>query len=198
MDLRIEKTYRALMKAFSELLEEYRYEDITVAMLCEKAMIRRTTFYKHFSDKADFFTFYINSVRIELLQQGEEKVGSELEGAEVEPEERAREESYAVLRGLLDFMLEHETVVNNVFSSSMKGTMLSSIVDSMAEAVKARYGTLDCRQEGSPATLEEAAEFAAGGIVRLYQLWWMDGHAKEDEQRLLDSTSHLLYSVMCS
>ena len=51
MDLRVQKTYRALFGAFTELLEEHRFEDITVAMLCERAMIRRTTFYKHFADK---------------------------------------------------------------------------------------------------------------------------------------------------
>ena len=51
MDLRVQKTYRALFAAFTELLEEHRFEDVTVAMLCDRAMIRRTTFYKHFADK---------------------------------------------------------------------------------------------------------------------------------------------------
>lgn len=57
MDLRIKKTYRALFNAFTELLEEHRFEDLTVAMLCDRAMIRRTTFYKHFRDKNDYFAF---------------------------------------------------------------------------------------------------------------------------------------------
>ena len=43
VDLRIKKTYRALFDAFTELLEEHRFEDLTVAMLCDRAMIRRTT-----------------------------------------------------------------------------------------------------------------------------------------------------------
>ena len=55
MDLRIKKTYRALFEAFTELLEEHRFEDVTVAMLCDRAMIRRTTFYKHFRDKNGAF-----------------------------------------------------------------------------------------------------------------------------------------------
>ena len=62
MDLRIKKTYRALFDAFTELLEEYRFEDLTVAMLCDRAMIRRTTFYKHFRDKNDYFAFYIDEL----------------------------------------------------------------------------------------------------------------------------------------
>lgn len=200
MDLRIEKTYRALIRAFTELLEEHRYEDITVAMLCERAMIRRTTFYKHFSDKADFFTFYINNLRIGLLKQAEEEMddGGGNMSAETVPGERAKEESYAVLKGLLDFLLEHETIVDNIITSSMMGTMLTAIVDSMAQALISRYGKIGSLKEGNPASLEEASEFAAGGIVRLFQAWWMSGHEKAGEQHLLDTSSHLLYSVMCS
>lgn len=62
VDLRIKKTYRALFDAFTELLEEHRFEDLTVAMLCDRAMIRRTTFYKHFRDKNDYFAFYIDEL----------------------------------------------------------------------------------------------------------------------------------------
>lgn len=57
MDLRIQKTYRSLLVAFTKLLETHRYEDVTIAMLCDEAMIRRTTFYKHFADKSEFFSF---------------------------------------------------------------------------------------------------------------------------------------------
>ena len=58
MDLRIRKTYLALHNAFTELLEEKRFEEFTVNELCDRAMIRRTTFYKHFADKYEYFTFY--------------------------------------------------------------------------------------------------------------------------------------------
>lgn len=68
VDLRIKKTYRALFDAFTELLEEHRFEDLTVAMLCDRAMIRRTTFYKHFRDKNDYFAFYIDELMSGLPQ----------------------------------------------------------------------------------------------------------------------------------
>ena len=68
VDLRIERTYRSLMQAFTELLEEGTYDGITVAALCDRAMIRRTTFYKHFADKDEFFTFFLKSVRDELKE----------------------------------------------------------------------------------------------------------------------------------
>jgi AcrR family transcriptional regulator len=66
MDLRIQKTYMALTNTFFELLEEKRFEDITVNELCNRAMVRRATFYKHFGDKYEFFTFFIREIQAEF------------------------------------------------------------------------------------------------------------------------------------
>ena len=59
LDLRIQKTYMALTNSFMALLGEKNFEDITVNEICEKAMIRRATFYKHFGDKSELLTFII-------------------------------------------------------------------------------------------------------------------------------------------
>ncbi len=111
MDLRIQKTYRSLLTAFTKLLEKHRYEDVSVAMLCEEAMIRRTTFYKHFADKSEFFSFFVDSLRIELVKYGEARA-EELrlakgESAEDDPLVVNVEEGIAILRALVDFLLEH-------------------------------------------------------------------------------------------
>ena len=50
-DLRVQKTYRALMAAFEALMAEETFDDITVNELCARALIRRPTFYSHFEDK---------------------------------------------------------------------------------------------------------------------------------------------------
>lgn len=59
LDLRIQKTYKSLIENFEELLNTKEFEDISVTEICEAAMIRRPTFYKHFLDKYDFLTFFI-------------------------------------------------------------------------------------------------------------------------------------------
>ena len=48
MDLRIEKTRRAIKKAFLALLCVKRLEQITVKELCAAADINRATFYAHY------------------------------------------------------------------------------------------------------------------------------------------------------
>lgn len=59
LDLRVQKTYTSLIKAFEELLQEKAFEKISVKELCDAAVIRRPTFYKHFLDKYDFLTFFV-------------------------------------------------------------------------------------------------------------------------------------------
>lgn len=59
LDLRVQKTYKSLFETFEALLHEKEFEKISVTEMCNAAMIRRPTFYKHFLDKYDFLTFFI-------------------------------------------------------------------------------------------------------------------------------------------
>lgn len=61
-DLRVIKTKRALSKSFYELLEKQTFSTITVNQICEKALVHRTTFYKHFYDKYDLLIYLIKYV----------------------------------------------------------------------------------------------------------------------------------------
>ncbi len=53
IDLRIRRTHKLLIEALAELLNEKDFEVISVTEICNKAMINRTTFYKHYTDKYD-------------------------------------------------------------------------------------------------------------------------------------------------
>ncbi len=59
LDLRVQKTYKSLIETFESLLQEKEFEQISVTEICDAAMIRRPTFYKHFLDKYDFLAFFI-------------------------------------------------------------------------------------------------------------------------------------------
>ncbi len=53
MDLRVERTLSSIDEAIAELLDEKGFEHITVKDICEKAKIRRVTFYCYYQDKYD-------------------------------------------------------------------------------------------------------------------------------------------------
>ena len=199
MDLRIEKTYRALLTAFTELLETRRYEDVTVAMLCDAAMIRRTTFYKHFADKAEFFSFFIDNLRMDLLESGEIKAPGvrRTERKQAETFDPSSEEAgIVILQGLVDFMLEHETLVDNIFKSSMTGMMMLVMTDKVAETIRERYARALAGHDNGPVALQTGSEFAAGGIVRLLEMWWMSGHGKEGERAFITMANEMVTRVL--
>src|SRR5262245_37889383 len=51
LDLRVRRTYKFLWDALVTLMVERDFESITVTDICERAMVHRTTFYKHYEDK---------------------------------------------------------------------------------------------------------------------------------------------------
>lgn len=75
-DLRVQKTYHALITGLLKLLQEKPLEKLTVNELCEEAKIRRPTFYKHFNDKYAFFTFAIQTLQSKYLSKVEQETGN--------------------------------------------------------------------------------------------------------------------------
>lgn len=179
MDLRVRKTYSALISACTDLMSEMRFEDITVAMLCDKAMIRRTTFYKHFADKAEFFSFYVDSLRGDMVERGRLAID------ELEPDivHTAFAERAAILDAMASYFLEHETLMDNILSSSTCGMMLVVICEKMAQAFNDRAVRDMGVEAPGPDDLICRCEFAAGGIIRILLLWWdqEDRRAGKDE-----------------
>lgn len=189
MDLRIKKTYRALFEAFTELLEEHRFEDVTVAMLCDRAMIRRTTFYKHFRDKNDYFAFYIDELMSGLPQRRADADGAERAGD-------VRMLRHEVFADAMDMILAHDQLMDNILESSMSGMLTGMICDRIARSIRERVmSTLD-EDALAPVSLETTSEFIAGGIIRLFAKWWESGHDLERRSEIADVVDALFERTM--
>ena len=189
MDLRIKKTYRALFDAFTELLEEHRFEDLTVAMLCDRALIRRTTFYKHFRDKNDYFAFYIDELMTGLPQNRADAAGAE----SVEDVQVLRHEVFA---DAMDMILAHEQLMDNILESSMSGMLTSMICDRIAHSIRERVmSTLD-EDALAPVSLETTSEFIAGGIIRMFTKWWESGHELGSRPEIADVVDAMFERTM--
>lgn len=68
-DLRIRRTHRFLQKAMIELIMEKGFEAITVGDITERAMINRTTFYRHYQDKYDLVAKIFEETITEMVKQ---------------------------------------------------------------------------------------------------------------------------------
>lgn len=189
MDLRIKKTYRALFDAFTELLEEHRFEDLTVAMLCDRAMIRRTTFYKHFRDKNDYFSFYIDELMSGLPQ-------NRTDAADAEPLDDVQALRHEVFEDAMNMILAHERLMDNILASSMSGMLTNVICDRIAHSIRERVMNVLAEDALAPVSLETTSEFVAGGIIRLFTIWWESGHDLEHRPEIADVVDALFERTM--
>jgi AcrR family transcriptional regulator len=68
-DRRSRRTRQLVTQAMAELLQEKRYEDITVRDIIDRAGIGSSTFYAHYFDKEDVQASLIKQLFEQLLQQ---------------------------------------------------------------------------------------------------------------------------------
>lgn len=61
-DLRVRRTRKLLQQAFIELTVEKGFAALTVRDITERAMVNRSTFYRHYLDKYDLLEHYMNEI----------------------------------------------------------------------------------------------------------------------------------------
>ncbi len=161
VDLRIKKTYSALHNAFTILLSQKMFEDITVNELCDAAEIRRTTFYKHFSDKFDYFTYYMN----ECFQEFRENV----------PYELAVEDPIAYLtkrfQDAFIFIQNHSKLVHHLKNSNMISFLYHSIQKQLE--IDLEYAFINIGKQKKTPELELLIAFYSGAFINLIG-WQLD------------------------
>lgn len=172
LDLRIQKTYRALHNAFDEILAEKRFEELTVNELCDRAMIRRTTFYKHFADKYEYFSFYIR----EVVDTFRDRLAPDVE------EDQANAYLLHMSRELLLFIREHNRLTYNIKNSSMAPLLLSILLEQFSADIVQVLQRADKHRNRSKKELQGMAYFYAGGLANmLLQFLSQDGSVDEEE-----------------
>ena len=69
-DLRVRRTRKLLQLALLEAASEKGFAHVTVRDIAERAMVNRATFYRHYEDKYDLLTHYIEELS-ELIDSNE-------------------------------------------------------------------------------------------------------------------------------
>jgi AcrR family transcriptional regulator len=174
MDLRIQKTYMALTGAFLELLEEKRFEDITVNELCDRAMVRRATFYKHFGDKYEFFTFFVRDTQAEFDR--EIKAG-ESAGIPID--------FYVnIVRHAMQFIKQKDKLIQSVLNSGYFHVLLRILSEQVEFDILHKLKEDAGRGFKLTAEPEVMAHFFTGAILETLQ-WWLT-HKKPIPQESIE------------
>lgn len=181
-DLRFVRTNQMLCNAFIELLSKKKFEDITINELCEKALIRRATFYTHFLDKYDFFAYFVRQNRDNFIREW------------VEPEEEKTLMDFSVhmFRQVVHYLSAHMAMVQNVLGSNA----ISILLDILADEIRTSF--LDEFSKRSLANLQEgtfpevAAAYYSGGIIQILRYWVTTTKGTISEEVLVEQYSALL------
>lgn len=159
IDLRTRKVYDALIEAFTKLLAEKQFEDITVKELCDCARTRTATFYNHFSDKYDFFAFMVKEKRSSFM------LNSDM------ADENDTFEKYciSILNNSLDFIEEHKQMAQHIMTDSLLSIMMNSISKEFTDQFRIRMEREHLR-DVDPEIITQMLIGAMSQSAR----WWMN------------------------
>ncbi len=172
LDLRVRRTYSCLLNAMLDLLREKSLEDITVNELCERALVGRGTFYKHFSDKYDFFSFALGEMFDYNLVEAEKGID----------DSDPRSYYIAFFNAYIQFVETNSEFFGPLSSSSMTSVMLFSTSDKLAKKLEAHFQKNIDEGASLCLTPTAAARFLTGAMAQSarYLIGHRDDPVKED------------------
>ena len=177
-DIRIVKTKQALFDAFISLMEEKTFENITVNELCERAGIRRATFYKHYSDKNNFTCGVAKMLRNEF----DKRIRTDKKGTPT------AEYYVGYVREMANFMCENKRFVKGIMSSEMRFNVLNLLLLQNYEDTKARLYEDVERGMHLSASPETVAIMLTGGVAHCIIHFFENKQECDVEEIMLDLT----------
>lgn len=180
-DLRITKTKEALTDAFTSLISERRFENITINELCDRAGVRRATFYKHFDDKYDFLSFVVRTYRSKFDKHIWKK----------DSPDATKDYYVQYAEGTLSFFESVPDIVKNILSSDANHVIINSMVeqnfiDTVEKLKKSCEGGMKLR-----ASVPTVAAMMTGGIS-LILMRYLTEETELSRDELIDEISLLI------
>jgi AcrR family transcriptional regulator len=165
MDLRVRRTHRLLWEALLAELSERSLEDTTVSAICDRAMVHRTTFYKHYEDKYDLLEKGVRSLYATLMGTGEHLPPSAYTADQPPP--------YFVR--LFEHAAEHERFYRVMLAGAGARRFRNLLRDSILEFASAHRGDSSHNENGMTVPLRLHAQFVAGATTSVLDWWLEDG-----------------------
>ncbi|KPG89254.1 TetR/AcrR family transcriptional regulator [Staphylococcus hominis] len=179
-DLRVQRTKKALITTFSDLLETKSFENITIQDLCEKANVRRSTFYRHFNDKYDLLNHIVGTL-IEYFRT--------LHLPEIDPKD-PRQFFNKFMKDILFFISDNKTMVKSVISINIYSEVYQILYNQIYAVVKRQ---IEFDKQIGQFYIDEFiyGEFLTGGILSVILNWIQYG------QQSIDDVSSDIVTMIC-
>ena len=174
-DLRFIRTNQMLCSSFTELLDRKKFEDITVNEICEKALIRRATFYTHFLDKYDFFAYFVRQNRDNFISRL----------TETNEEKNLMDFSVHMFQQMVHYLSE------NILSSNAFSILLDILAEEIQISFLEELHRIDAVKLRKDIVPQVAAAYYSGGIIQILR-YWVTSRDSLSEELLVKQYSILL------
>jgi AcrR family transcriptional regulator len=163
VDLRVRRTRKLLWEALLAEMSERAFEDITVTEICERAMVHRTTFYKHYEDK------------FALLEQGMRQMYDELveDAQHAPPSAYSLEDPPPYFIRLFEHVAERQRFYRLMLCGEGVARFQRLVKDYVAEVVETRAADVIAAHQPSWAPLAMHVQFFSGAVLSLLA-WWLE------------------------
>ncbi|WP_162920291.1 TetR/AcrR family transcriptional regulator [Clostridium fermenticellae] len=182
--MRTQKTYEALISAFQELLQEKSFEKITVRELCDRARTRTATFYNHFSDKYDFFSFMIRDMRREYSER------ANLQSTPEHPENYYIE----LLKIGFDFMDTNQKIIENFESDNLLMIMINSTSGNMVKDIRNHLEEDMKNGIHFPIDPDILTQIFIGAMVQCSR-WWFEHRKTVSKEKVFEQLKEMIQKI---
>ena len=175
-DLRIVKTQNALYNSLIKLIKDKPFEEIKVADICNDALVNRSTFYAHYSDKYDLFIDFINNLKdtmLKDLEQNEQIVNTKKYYMEM-------------ISLILDHIESKKDIYSSILISNKSGIIFDIIGDVAVKDINKRMEISNIHQGNVPTDIMVIFYLGAVTSVGIEWLRDKDKYNKEDILNYLD------------
>ena len=183
LDLRVRRTYKFLWDALMSLMTERDFEFVTVTDICERAMVHRTTFYKHYEDKYGLLNQGIQDELTALF----EALGSTVDKP-VELDEEV--DMMARLGTIFDHVLKHERFYRLMLCGDGFGKFSSLLRKALADRLERRL-LMEEKQLSIPITLH--TQLHAAAMVSMIG-WWLENDCPYTPQQMTEYLRQAFFS----
>lgn len=179
VDLRIIKTKKVLYEALEDLMIDNSFEEIKVSDICAKALINRSTFYAHYTDKYELLDEYINSLKDDLQSELEKNININ----------NTKEYYIEMIRLLLNHIEEKKNTYLSIMIKN-KNSIFMDIVDDVIN----KNILEQIKEENSkkiPSTI--IIKFYLGGVINIC-LEWLKYDNKYSKDEIINYIDKLIPS----
>lgn len=189
-DLRIQRTQKAIVDAFYELLDEKAFSAITVIDICDRALINRGTFYTHFEDKYQLLDKCISDIMYGLHEQVKRAHG-----------ENDLITYYNEVMDLgICFLDNNRKRIRTIILKADSALVFDKVHEILTHNIINRLSHARPRDGKGSLPSDILAEFFAGGIISLIKWWLLDepNYTLEDIRKQLSAIAMMTLSEYCA